>query len=74
MKINTTQAEDADDINAVMPKCNLTKHCDNYLKTICCLWKYYWYIPEYGDITDFKSCKLKSKFANNTMKVLMMKK
>ena len=38
-KINNTQADDAQKIDAVMPMCNLIEYSDAYLKTSGSLWQ-----------------------------------
>ena len=40
-KINNTQADDAQDIDIVMPMYNLTKYSDVYSKTSGSLWQYF---------------------------------
>ena len=44
-EINNTQVDNAKNIDIVIPMCNLTKHSDNYSKTLESLWQDFQDIP-----------------------------
>ena len=56
-EINNTQADNAKDINIVMPVYNLIKYSDNCSKTSGSLWQYYRDKPAVntGNITEFNT-------------------
>ena len=56
-EINNTQADNAKDIDIVMPVYNLIEYSDNYSKTSRSLWQYYRDKPAVntGNITEFNT-------------------
>ena len=55
-EINNTQVDCAQDIDIVMPMCNLIEYSNAYSKTSGSLWQYYRYEPaldNIGNIIDF---------------------
>ena len=64
-KINNTQADNAEDIDIVMPIYNLIEYSDNYWKTSGNLWQYYKNIPALnnnGDIVGFNGANATDSF------------
>ena len=74
--INSTQVDNAQDIDVVMSMYSLIEHSDNYLKTSGSLWQYYRdessldnndYVSDFtGANYDSKSFKFKQKIAIQT--------
>ena len=63
--INNTQADNAKDIDIVMPIYNLIEYSDNYSKTSGSLWQYCKDIPgvdDDGDIVDFNGANATDSF------------
>ena len=55
-KTNNTQIDDAQDVDIVMPMCNLIAYSDIYSKTSGSLWQYYTYestLDDNNNIIDF---------------------
>ena len=59
-EVNTTEIDNAKDIDIVMPMSNLIEYSDDYSKTSGSLWKYYQDEPN-DNITDSESLKSKIK-------------
>ena len=64
-RINSTEIDNAKDINIVMPKYNLIEYSDNYSKTSGSLWQYYKDEPN-DNIADSESFKSKVKRTGKT--------
>ena len=63
--ISSTQIDNAEDINVVMPIYNLIEHSNNYSKTSGSLWQYYRDEPN-DNITESDSFKSKIKITGKT--------
>ena len=61
-EINNTQADNAKDIDIVMPMYNLIEYSDNYAKTTGSLWQYFRDEPD-DNIEDSESFKSKIKIS-----------
>ena len=64
-KINNTQADNAKDIDIVMPMYNVIEYSDNYSKTSGSLWQYCKNIPAVknnGDIVNFNGANATDLF------------
>ena len=61
-EINNTQADNAKDIDIVMPMYNLIEYSDNYAKTTESLWQYFRDEPD-DNIEDSESFKSKTKIS-----------
>ena len=64
-EINTTQIDNAKDIDIVTTMYNLTEHIDNYSKTSGRLWQYYRDEPN-NNLADSESFKSKIKITEKT--------
>ena len=64
-EINNTQADNAKDIDIVMPMYNLIEYSNNYAKTSGPLWQYYRDEPN-DDLEDAESFKSKIKITGKT--------
>ena len=64
-EINNTQADNAKDIDIVMPMYNLIQYSDNYSKTCGSLWQYYRDEPN-NNVVDSESFKSKIKITGKT--------
>ena len=64
-EINTTQIDNANDIDIVMPMYNLIEYSDNYAKTSGSLWQYFRDEPD-DDPEDSESFKSKIKITGKT--------
>ena len=64
-EINSTQVDNAKDIDIVMPMYNLIKYSDNYAKTTGSLWQYFRDEPD-DDIENSESFKSKIKITGKT--------
>ena len=64
-EINTTETDNAKDIDIVMPMYNFIEYGDNYSKTCANLWQYYRDEPN-DNLTNSESFKSKMKITRNT--------
>ena len=64
-RINSTQTDNAPDIDIVMPMYNLIEYSDNFLKTSGSLWQYYKDDPN-DNMTESESFKYKIKITGKT--------
>ena len=64
-EINSTQVDNAKDIDIVMPMYNLIEYNDNYAKTSGSLWQYYRDEP-YDNLANSESFKFKVKITGKT--------
>ena len=64
-EINNTQVDNAQDIDSVMPMCNLIEYSDNYPKTSESLWQYFRDEPD-DNLEDSESFKSKIKITGKT--------
>ena len=64
-EINNTQVDNAQDIDSVMPMCNLIEYSDNYAKTSESLWQYFRDEPD-DNLEDSESFKSKIKITGKT--------
>ena len=64
--MNNTKLDNAKDLDVAMPIYNLIEYSDNYLKTSESLQKYYIDEP-HNSLTNFESCKSKTKITGNTL-------
>ena len=71
-RINGTDIDNAQDIDSVMPMCNLIEYSDNYSKTSGSLWQYYKDDPN-DNLANSESFKYKVKITGNTPNIDNMK-
>ena len=64
-RINSTEIDDGQDLDNVMPMYNLIEYSDNYSKTSWRLWQYYKDDPN-DSITQSESFKSKIKITGKT--------
>ena len=64
-EINNTEIDNTENIDIVMPMCNLIEYSDNYLKTLGSLWHYYKDEPN-DNLADSESFKSKVKITGST--------
>ena len=68
-KINGVKIDNAEDLDVVMPMCNLLEYCKNYRKTTGNLWNYYRDEPSNALSSDSESFKYKTSIQGNTYNV-----
>ena len=71
-EINNTQADNAKDIDIVMPMYNLIEYSDNYVKTSGSLWQYYRDEPN-NNLANSESFKFKVKVTGKIQQQIMEK-
>ena len=66
---NGVKTDNAEDLDVVMPMCNLLEYCKNYRKTTGSLWNYYRDEPSDPLSSNLESFKYKTSITGNTYNV-----
>ena len=66
---NGVKTDNAEDLDVVMPMCNLLEYCKNYRKTTGSLWNYYRDEPSDPFSSDSESFEYKTSITRNTYNV-----